>query len=194
MNQVAGPTGYSPEGRKPFCRSLLRGFTPQWTFPMGRPSPRHGTSPPGRLKRDVVTSAPGKSAAGNRPQKWRQEGKSLTPRRGRGERRHRRDNGGATAPVAASRVFRHQTVAKPETAPAGSAEPGGCVSSCLAESKVSMRSWPTEQQTPHSKNSPHTMKAGRAAPQARPACISGRRQPARGFLRPDRSFPHRNGG
>ncbi|EDZ9612274.1 hypothetical protein MKV58_003407 [Salmonella enterica] len=59
--------------------------------------------------------------------------KALRPQ-GRGERRHRRDNGGATAPVAASRVFRHQTVAKPETAPAGSAEPGGCVSSCLAES------------------------------------------------------------
>ncbi|EGG4263483.1 hypothetical protein HIX60_004986, partial [Salmonella enterica] len=36
------------------------------------------------------------------------------------------------------------------------------------EPKVSMRSWPTEQQTPHSKNSSHTMNAGRAAPQARP--------------------------
>lgn len=142
-------------GESSFCRPLLRGFIPQWTFPMGRQSPRHGaavrgrtqkfltpaaksfvagTPPPGRLKRDVVTSAPGKSAAGNRPQRWRQEGKSLTPRKGCGERRHRRDNGGATAPVAANRGFRHQTVAKPETAPAGSAEPGRCASSCPAES------------------------------------------------------------
>ncbi|EBV0576874.1 hypothetical protein DNM05_21055, partial [Salmonella enterica subsp. enterica serovar Oranienburg] len=42
--------------------------------------------------------------------------------------------GRATGTVAASRVFTHQTVAKPETAPAGSAEPGRCASSCPAES------------------------------------------------------------
>ncbi|EBY9209170.1 hypothetical protein D6326_24025 [Salmonella enterica subsp. enterica serovar Infantis] len=36
-----------------------------------------GISSPGQLKRDVVTPAPGKSTAGNRPQGWRQEGRLL---------------------------------------------------------------------------------------------------------------------
>ncbi|MBZ4087718.1 hypothetical protein, partial [Escherichia fergusonii] len=36
-----------------------------------------GISSPGLLKRDVVTPAPGKSTAGNRPQGWRQEGRLL---------------------------------------------------------------------------------------------------------------------
>ncbi|EEB7409433.1 hypothetical protein GL503_20335 [Salmonella enterica] len=43
---------------------FFRFFSPLWTFPQGRKSPRHGTSPPGRLKRDVVISAPGKSGSG----------------------------------------------------------------------------------------------------------------------------------
>ncbi|AAS76393.1 hypothetical protein SCH_113 (plasmid) [Salmonella enterica subsp. enterica serovar Choleraesuis str. SC-B67] len=33
-----------------------------------------GISSPGLLKRDVVTPAPGKSTAGNRPQGWRRKG------------------------------------------------------------------------------------------------------------------------
>ncbi|EBU9164006.1 hypothetical protein DMM45_06480 [Salmonella enterica subsp. enterica serovar Agona] len=37
-------------GESPFCRPLLRGFSPQWTFPMGRPSPRHGAAVRGRTQ------------------------------------------------------------------------------------------------------------------------------------------------
>ena len=33
-----------------------------------------GASHPGQMEREGVTSAPGKSTAGNRPQRWRQEG------------------------------------------------------------------------------------------------------------------------
>ncbi|EDU1196977.1 hypothetical protein CAH17_005224 [Salmonella enterica subsp. enterica serovar Heidelberg str. CFSAN000576] len=43
---------------------FFRFSSPLWTFPQGRKSPRHGTSPPGRQKRDVVISAPGKSGSG----------------------------------------------------------------------------------------------------------------------------------
>ncbi|GHM57301.1 hypothetical protein ECZU51_59710 [Escherichia coli] len=59
---------------------------------------------------------PGKSTAGNRPQRWRQEDccairrSFLTPS-GVQERRSRRDRGGATGTVAASQVFTHRTVA-----------------------------------------------------------------------------------
>nr|QID21758.1 hypothetical protein pSFE199_00050 [Escherichia coli] len=61
---------------------------------------------------------PGKSTAGNRPQGWRQEGRLLRHqaqfpphRQVCRERRSRRDRGGATGTVAASRVFTHRTVA-----------------------------------------------------------------------------------
>ncbi|WP_407222786.1 hypothetical protein [Escherichia coli] len=70
-----------------------------------------GISSPGLLKRDVVTPAPGKSTAGNRPQGWRRKGwlrhqaqLPYTPS-GVQERRFRRDRGGATGTVAASLVF-----------------------------------------------------------------------------------------
>ncbi len=36
-----------------------------------------GASHPGQMEREGVTSAPGKSTAGNRPQRWRQEGRLL---------------------------------------------------------------------------------------------------------------------
>ncbi len=36
-----------------------------------------GASHPGQMEREGVTSAPGKSTAGNRPQGWRQEGRLL---------------------------------------------------------------------------------------------------------------------
>ncbi|WP_201760288.1 hypothetical protein [Escherichia coli] len=76
-----------------------------------------GISSPGLLKRDVVTPAPGKSTAGNRPQGWRQEGGLLrhqaqfphTPSGVQGAqvtaRQGRRDRGGATVTVAASPGF-----------------------------------------------------------------------------------------
>ncbi|CTA42770.1 Uncharacterised protein [Shigella sonnei] len=76
---------------------------------------------------------PGKSTAGNRPQGWWQEGRLLrhqaqfphTPSGVQGAqvtaRQGRRDRNGRCKP-------------QPETAPAGSAETGGCASSCLSES------------------------------------------------------------
>ncbi|EGJ8709686.1 hypothetical protein M2751_004521, partial [Salmonella enterica] len=45
------------------------------------------------------------------------------------------------------------------------------------EPKVSMRSWPTEQQTPHSKNSSHTMN-GRKGCAAGAACLHFRQASA----------------
>ncbi|EDN6661093.1 hypothetical protein GRF91_004476 [Salmonella enterica] len=61
-----------------------------------------GTSPPGRLKRDVVISAPGKSGCGEQAAEVAAGGLNssairrcdLTPRKGCGERRFRRDRGG----------------------------------------------------------------------------------------------------
>ncbi|CSN53358.1 Uncharacterised protein [Shigella sonnei] len=113
------------------CRPLHRGFSPQWTFPMGAPFTASrdscpgadakflagfmaknfvaGASHPGRWNGRGLRLPPGKSTAGNRPQGWWQEG----------------------------RLLRHQAQfphTQPETAPAGSAETGGCASSCLSES------------------------------------------------------------
>ena len=78
------------------CRPLHRGFSPQWTFPMGARLPPHGTAVRGRTQNFLPGSwlkilwpvhltldrwngrglrlPPGKSTAGNRPQRWRQEG------------------------------------------------------------------------------------------------------------------------
>nr|QHV89602.1 hypothetical protein PGJFMKIC_00036 [Escherichia coli] len=70
-----------------------------------------GISSPGLLKRDVVTPAPGKSTAGNRPQggggrvDCAIRRSCLTHRKVCRERRFRRDRGGATGTVAASLVF-----------------------------------------------------------------------------------------
>ncbi|EKG3678617.1 hypothetical protein PP836_004754 [Salmonella enterica] len=177
---------------------------------MGRPSPRHGaavrgrtqkfltpaaksfvagTSPPGRLKRDVVTSAPGKSAAGNRPQRWRQEGKSLTPAGARGApspaRQWRRDRSGRCKPGFQTS---DRSEARNRASGFGGAWrvrqqlPGGVglddrMTPVSREPKVSMRSWPTEQQTPHSKNSPHTMN-GRKGCAAGAACLHFRQASA----------------
>ncbi len=81
------------------CRPLHRGFSPQWTFPMGARLPPHGTAVRGRTQNFLPGSwlkilwpvhltldrwngrglrlPPGKSTAGNRPQRWRQEGRLL---------------------------------------------------------------------------------------------------------------------
>lgn len=78
------------------CRPLHRGFSPQWTFPMGARLPPHGAAVRGRTQNFLPGSwlkilwpvhltldrwngrglrlPPGKSTAGNRPQEWRQEG------------------------------------------------------------------------------------------------------------------------
>ncbi len=78
------------------CRPLHWGFSPQWTFPMGARLPPHGTAVRGRTQNFLPGSwlkilwpvhltldrwngrglrlPPGKSTAGNRPQRWRQEG------------------------------------------------------------------------------------------------------------------------
>ncbi|CTC34809.1 Uncharacterised protein [Shigella sonnei] len=127
------------------CRPLHRGFSPQWTFPMGARLPPHGAAVRGRTQNFLPGSwlkilwpvhltldrwngrglrlPPGKSTAGNRPQGWRQEGRLLrhqaqfphTPSGVQGAqvtaRQGRRDRGGATGTVAASRVFTHRTVA-----------------------------------------------------------------------------------
>ncbi|EJF5840389.1 hypothetical protein M8W89_005259, partial [Salmonella enterica] len=106
---MPGQPLFTPEGQKPLLPSTSLGFiSPLWTFPMGRKSPRHGavvrgrtqkfltpaaksfvagTSHPGRLKRDVVISAPGKSGGGEQAAEVAAEGKNqrhqalrLTPR------------------------------------------------------------------------------------------------------------------
>ncbi len=81
------------------CRPLHRGFSPQWTFPMGARLPPHGTAVRGRTQNFLPGSwlkilwpvhltldrwngrglrlPPGKSTAGNRPQRWRKEGRLL---------------------------------------------------------------------------------------------------------------------
>ena len=81
------------------CRPLHRGFSPQWTFPMGARLPPHGAAVRGRTQNFLPGSwlkilwpvhltldrwngrglrlPPGKSTAGNRPQGWRQEGRLL---------------------------------------------------------------------------------------------------------------------
>ncbi|CSG05952.1 Uncharacterised protein [Shigella sonnei] len=81
------------------CRPLHRGFSPQWTFPMGAPFTASRDSCPGAdakflagfMAKNFVAGAshpdrwngrglrlpPGKSTAGNRPQRWRQEGRLL---------------------------------------------------------------------------------------------------------------------
>ncbi len=110
------------------CRPLLRGFSPQWTFPMGARLPPHGTAVRGRTQNFLPGSwlkilwpvhltldrwngrglrlPPGKSTAGNRPQRWRPIRRSfLTHRQVCRERRLRRDRGGATGTVAASPGF-----------------------------------------------------------------------------------------
>ena len=123
------------------CRPLHRGFSPQWTFPMGARLPPHGTAVRGRTQNFLPGSwlkilwpvhltldrwngrglrlPPGKSTAGNRPQRWRQEGRLLrhqaqfphTPSGVQGAqvtaRQRRRDRNGRCKPG----VFTHRTVA-----------------------------------------------------------------------------------
>ncbi|MBW6085890.1 hypothetical protein KZ779_00030 [Escherichia coli] len=121
-------------GESPFCRPLLRGFSPQWTFPMGRPSPRHGAAVRGRTQNFFAGfmaknfcgryifpwtaetgcgySSPRKVHSGKQAAGVAAEG--LTAPSGAvalhtvrvcRERRFRRDRGGATGTVAASLVF-----------------------------------------------------------------------------------------
>ncbi|CSK67299.1 Uncharacterised protein [Shigella sonnei] len=120
--------------KAPFCRPLLRGFSPQWTFPMGQRLPRHGavvrgqtqkfltlaaksfvagTSLPGQMEREGVTSAPrkvhsgetGRRGGGRREDCCAIRRSFLTHRQVCRERRSRRDRGGATGTVAASPGF-----------------------------------------------------------------------------------------
>ncbi len=121
-------------GESPFCRPLLRGFSPQWTFPMGQRQPRHGavvrgqtqkfltlaaksfvagTSPPwtaetccGRFSpRKVHSGETGRRGGGGRADNCAIRRSGLTHRQVCRERRFRRDRGGATGTVAASLVF-----------------------------------------------------------------------------------------
>ncbi|CSL43659.1 Uncharacterised protein [Shigella sonnei] len=121
-------------GESPFCRPLLRGFSPQWTFPMGQRLPRHGavvrgqtqkfltlaaksfvagTSLPwtaetccGRFSpRKVHSGETGRRGGGGRADNCAIRRSFLTHRQVCRERRSRRDRGGATGTVAASLVF-----------------------------------------------------------------------------------------
>ncbi|HGA5678212.1 TPA: hypothetical protein ACISZ4_003948 [Salmonella enterica subsp. enterica serovar Chester] len=127
---------------------------------------------------------PESPAAGNRPQRWRQEGKSLTPVGARGApspaRQWRRDRSGRCKPGFQTS---DRSEARNRASGFGGAWrvrqqlPGGVglddrMTPVSREPKVSMRSWPTEQQTPHSKNSPHTMN-GRKGCAAGAACLPG---------------------
>ncbi|WP_252719252.1 hypothetical protein [Shigella sonnei] len=44
-------------GESPFCRPLLRGFSPQWTFPMGQRQPRHGAVVRGQTQKFLTLAA-----------------------------------------------------------------------------------------------------------------------------------------
>ncbi len=121
-------------GESPFCRPLLRGFSPQWTFPMGQRQPRHGavvrgqtqkfltlaaksfvagTSLPwtaetccGRFSpRKVHSGETGRRGGGGRADNCAIRRSFLTHRQVCRERRSRRDRGGATGTVAASPGF-----------------------------------------------------------------------------------------
>lgn len=108
----------SDGGRSPRHGAVVRGQTQKFLTPAAK-SFVAGTSPPGRLTRVVAASAPGKSTAGNRPQRWRQEGRLLrhqaqfphTPSGVQGAqvtaRQGRRDRNGRCKPG----VFTHRTVA-----------------------------------------------------------------------------------
>ncbi|EMW9315106.1 hypothetical protein AAE121_003769 [Salmonella enterica] len=68
-------------GRKsPRHGAVVRGRTQKFLTPAAK-SFVAGTSHPGRLKRDVVISAPGKSGGGEQAQKWRQKRKASAVRR-----------------------------------------------------------------------------------------------------------------
>ncbi|MCW3282320.1 hypothetical protein N5T16_26625 [Escherichia coli] len=117
-------------GESPFCRPLLRGFSPQWTFPMGARLPPHGTAVRGRTQNFLPGSwlkilwpvhltldrwngrglrlPPGKSTAGNRPQRWRQEGGLL---------RHQAQSADATKKGGAKKKGRGRKAAQPEPQP-----------------------------------------------------------------------------
>ena len=130
------------------CRPLHRGFSPQWTFPMGARLPPHGTAVRGRTQNFLPGSwlkilwpvhltldrwngrglrlPPGKSTAGNRPQRWRQEGGLLrhqaqfphTPSGVQGAqvtaRQRRRDRNGRCKPGGSRQGWKP---ARAETAP-----------------------------------------------------------------------------
>ncbi len=116
------------------CRPLHRGFSPQWTFPMGARLPPHGAAVRGRTQNFLPGSwlkilwlvhltldrwngrgyvcPPESPQRGNRPQGGgRREDccairrSFLTHRQVCRERRSRRDRGGATGTVAASPGF-----------------------------------------------------------------------------------------
>ena len=122
------------------CRPLHRGFSPQWTFPMGARLPPHGAAVRGRTQNFLPGSwlkilwpvhltldrwngrglrlppespqrETGRRSGGRREDCCAIRRSFLTHRQVCRERRSRRDRGGATGTVAASRVFTHRTVA-----------------------------------------------------------------------------------
>ncbi len=136
----------------------------------------------------------------------------LTHRKVCRERRFRRDRGGATGTVAASLVF--QTSDR-----SGSPKPrqrvrrrlaGAPAAACRSRADDRMQPGSQAARQPGAEGVPASgsknnrnditekcltpWQAGRAAPQARPSCISGRRKPARVFRRPGRPYPRRSGG
>ncbi len=162
------------------CRPLHRGFSPQWTFPMGARLPPHGTAVRGRTQNFL----PGSWLKILWPvhltlDRWNGRGLRLPPespqretgRRGGGgrvdcairrsglthrqvcrERRFRRDRGGATGTVAASRVFTHRTVAAARNRASGF---GG--------------DWRVRQQLPVGVGPDDRMPPGSREPKVRPA-------------------------
>nr|VUD38193.1 Uncharacterised protein [Escherichia coli] len=123
------------------CRPLHRGFSPQWTFPMGARLPPHGAAVRGRTQNFLpgswlkilwpvhltldrwngrgFTSAPRKVHSGKQAAGVAAGGRTAAPSgavsshtvRCAGSAGHGADRGGATGTVAASRVFTHRTVA-----------------------------------------------------------------------------------
>ncbi|EDO3965505.1 hypothetical protein PZE02_004131 [Salmonella enterica subsp. enterica serovar Vitkin] len=211
MNHVAGPTGYSPEGRKPLLPSTSSGFHPAVDLSDGAPVTTSRGGCPGADAK--VFDARGKKFCGRYTSPWTAETgcgyfsprkvrsgkqaaevaaggkKPYAPQGVRGApspaRQWRRDRSGRCKPgfqtsdrsEARNRAsgfggawqVRQQLpggVGLDDRMPSGSREP-----------KVSMRSWPTEQQTPHSKNSSHTMN-GRKGCAAGAACLHFRQASA----------------
>ncbi len=151
-------------GESPFCRPLLRGFSPQWTFPMGRPSPRHGAAVRGRTQNffagfmaknfvDGISSpwtaetgcgysSPRKVHSGKQAAGVAAEGLTapsgavaLHTVRCAGSAVSGATGGGATGTVAASLVFQtSDRSGSPKPRQRVRRETGGCASSCLSES------------------------------------------------------------
>ena len=148
------------EERKLLLPSTSSGFLPAVDLSDGARLPPHGTAVrggrkilpgswlkilwpvhlTGQMEREGGYVCPRKVHRRNRPQGWRQEGGLLRHqaqfphRQVCRERRSRRDRGGATGTVAASRVFTHRTVAAARNRASGFGGDWRCASSCLSES------------------------------------------------------------